>query len=394
MSPAEGRGTLRIVQFLPSVGSASGGPVRSTLANCRAAHRAAPEMETLWVSTRHGLEPEWERQLRSELPPQMSLRLFSQWGHHTGNVSAALLRWLWRNLARHHLLVLRALMHPLTSAAGWIARRKRVPYLVVPHGTLSRWTFRHRRRVLKRLYYRLVERRTVEGAAAIRFTSEAERNEARRLGFATEDAVIPHPFAPRSEDCASDQRDPDQILFLSRLDPKKGVGLLLDALVLARERRSSLNLVLAGSGRDDFERDVRRMIRKRRLEQAVDMPGFMTGEEKESLLRGSGVFVLPSEEENFGIAAVEALDAGLPVVITREVDVAPHVEEYEAGVVVDERSPEAVCEGMLSVLEGPGCIEAMGRRGQKLVRDRFAPEVIGPQVAELYRTSARGDQAS
>lgn len=392
MNRAKARGPLRVVQFLPSVESASGGPVRSTLANCRAVHRTDPEMETLWVSTRHGLAPGWEHELRSELPPRTSLRLFPQWGRHTGNVSPALLRWLWRKLARHHLLVLRALLHPLTSAAGWIARRKGIPYLVVPHGTLSEWTFRHRRRLLKRVYYRLVERRTVEGAAAIRFTSKAERDEARRLGFTAEDAVIPHPFAPREESWAFEQSDTDRVLFLSRLDPKKGVELLLDALVLARERRSSLHLVLAGSGRDDFERDVRQMIRERDLEEAVELPGFVTGEEKESLLRRSGVFVLPSEAENLGIAAVEALDAGLPVVISREVDVAPHVEEYEAGVVVDERSPEAVSDGMLSVLENPGRIEAMGRRGPKLVRERFSPNVIGPQLAELYRASARKDR--
>ncbi len=377
--------SLRVLQFLPSVESASGGPVRSTLANVRAAHRADPEMETVWISTRHGLHPGWEQELRSALPPRASLRLFPQFGTHTANVSPSLLRWLWRNLARHHLLVLRALMHPLTSAAGWVARRKGVPCLVVPHGTLSTWTFRHRRRLPKRLYWRLVERRTLEGAAAVRFTSKAERREARRLAFATPDAVIPHPFDPREETPEPDDRDADRVLFLSRLDPKKGIGLLLDALRLARRRRPGLRLVLAGSGPEDFERKVRGMIAERGLEEAVETPGFVTGERKEALLRRSGVFVLVSEEENFGIAAVEALDAGLPVVISDEVDVAPRVEAYDAGRVV-ERTPEAVSEAILGVLDDPQGAAEMGRRGRDLVREQFAPDVVGPRVAALYRS--------
>ncbi len=379
-------GPLRVVQFLPSVESASGGPVRSTLANCRAAHRADPDMETVWISTRHGLDPAWERELRSSLPTRMSLELFPQFGTHTANLSPALLRWMWHNLAGHHLLVLRALMHPLTSAAGWVARRKGVPYLVVPHGTLSEWTFRHRRRLLKRLYFRLVERGTLEGAAAVRYTSEAERREARRLNFTAEDTVIPHPFEP-NEERGPGNRDTDLVLFLSRLDPKKGVDVLLDALSLARKRRPALRLVLAGAGREAFEREVRSMIRERGLQEVVETPGFVTGEEKEALLRRSGVFVLVSEEENFGIAAVEALDAGLPVVISAEVDVAPLVEEYEAGHVV-ERSPKAVSEAILTVLDEPVRARSMGERGRRLVREQFAPSVVGPRVAELYRMVA------
>lgn len=387
MSGEQKSGKLRVLQFLPSVESASGGPVRSTLANCRAAHAADPGIETVLVSTRHGLESGWERELRGRLPAGMNLELFPQFGRHTRNLSPALLRWLWRHAGEFDLLVLRPLMHPLGTAGGWIARRRDLPYLVVPHGTLSEWTFRHRRSWLKRIYFRLVERHTLEGAAALRFTSEAERREARRLDVRGESVVIPHPYAPRDEFEASPERDPDLVLFLSRLDPKKGIDLLLDAIPRVREVRPGLRLVLAGSGNPSYEKAVRRMIEDRGLAEIVELPGFVSGEAKDELLRRAAVFVLPSREENFGIAAVEALDAGVPVVISGEVDVAPEVERYGAGRVV-ERSPEAVADALARVLTRPDEAREMGARGRQLVAEQFAPEVVGPEVASLYRRLA------
>lgn len=379
---------LRVVQFLPSVESASGGPVRSTLANCCAVHAADPGVETVLISTRHALEPGWERELRQRLPDRMELHLFPQVGRHTTNLSLSLLRWLWRHAAAFDLLVLRALMHPLTSAAGWVARQNRLPYLAVPHGTLSEWTFRHRRTALKKLYFRLVERRTLEGAAAVRFTSEAERTEAERLDLSSEAAVIPHPYEPRRCFDAPLEREEGLILFLSRLDPKKGIDVLLAAVARAREHRPDLRLILAGSGAPTYDREVRRRITGLGLDSVVELPGFVTGEDKDELLRSAKVFVLPSEEENFGIAAVEALDAGLPVVISPGVDVAPAVREYRAGHVV-ERSVEAVAEAVLGILADPEGARAMGERGRRLVRERFAPDVVGPEVLELYQVAAR-----
>lgn len=387
MSAREADGPLRVVQFLPSVQSASGGPVRSTLANCRAAHAVDPGIETVLISTRHDLESAWERDLRGRLPDKMNLELFPQIGSHTANVSPALLRWLWRCAAEFDLLVLRALMHPLSSAVGWTARRKRLPYLVVPHGTLSEWTFRHRRTVLKRLYFQLVERRTLEGAAAIRFTSRAEQNEAERLDVSSEGIVIPHPYEPRKDFKASAERQQGMVLFLSRVDPKKGIDLLLAAVDRARKDRPDLRLVVAGSGASSYERAVRTRIAELGLEGYVEMPGFVTGVDKDEFLRSAEVFVLPSEEENFGIAVVEALDAGVPVVISPQVDVAPEVEEYRAGYVV-ERSTEAVAGAILKILNDPKQARAMGERGRRLVRERFASDVVGPQVARLYRRCA------
>lgn len=379
--------SLRVLQFLPSVESASGGPVRSTLANCRAAHAADPGLETVLVSTDHGLQPAWERTLRGRLPSGMDLELFPQVGRHTTNVSPALLRWLWQNAAEFDLLVLRALMHPLTSAVGWTARRRGLPYLVVPHGTLSEWTFRHRRTALKKVYFALVERRTLEGATAVRFTSKAERIEAERLDFSTEATVIPHPYEVRDGFEVPRDREGGLVLFLSRLDPVKGIDLLLAATATVRQNRPDLRLVLAGSGPSSYEREVRRRIADLGLEEVVELPGFVTGREKDELLRRAEVFVLPSEHENFGIAAVEALDAGLPVVISPEVDVAPAVNEYRAGHVV-ENSPEAVADAVLAVLDDADAARAMGRRGRRLVRERFALGVVGPEVTDLYRTAS------
>lgn len=381
---------MRVLQVLPSVKSASGGPPRSTLANCRALHAVDPEVETVLLTTDEDLDPGWREELLARCPERMEVKVVSGTGRHTARFSLSLLRWVWRRAEDFDLAVIRALLHPLSSAAARVASTRELPYLLAPHGTLSEYTFRHRRTALKRLYYRLVDSGTVDGAAALRFTAPAERKEAERLGFDTPVAVIPHPHEPRIDGSSPASPRPGQVLFLARLAPKKGIHVLLEAMEIVQREAPGTRLVLAGSGADDYENTIRSRIRSLGLEEAVELPGFVEGDEKRRHLMESGLFVLLSEQESFGVSVVEAMDAGLPVIISRGVDIWPKIEEAGAGIVLDERSPEAAAEALLGVLSDGRDREEMGRRGRALVRTAFDPERVGRDVSRLYRAAAEG----
>jgi glycosyltransferase involved in cell wall biosynthesis len=381
---------MRVLQILPSIGSETGGPVRSTLANCHALHGVDPDVRFTLASTDVGLEAGWRETLEARFPPGMDMKVFPGFGRHAFMVSPRLTAWLWRHVEAYDLVVVRALLHPVSSSAGWIARRRGVPYLVVPHGTLSRYTFSHRRTLLKRVYFRLVERHTLAGAAGVRFTSDVERREAPRWDGGTPVRVIPHSYEPRGQDAHTEKSKRQQILFLSRLDVVKGIDTLLNAFQLVLAEIPAARLVLAGSGTASYERRVRSKVHGLDLTDAVDLPGFVEGGMKSRLLTESTVFVLPSRKENFGVAVVEAMDAGLPVVISREVGIWPHVEEAGAGIVIEDRSPEAVAEALVRLLCDREMREEMGRNGRELVRNAFAPTTVGRQLRDLYRTVARG----
>lgn len=379
---------MRVLQVLPSIASESGGPVRSTLANCRALHTVDPVIRLTLATTGKRLEAGWREVFEARMPAGMELEVFPGVGRHAFMVSPRLAVWLWRHVTEFDLVVVRALLHPVSSTAAWIARRRGVPYLVVPHGTLSRYTFEHRRTLIKRAYVRLVERRTLAGAAAIRFTSEAERGEAPSWCATTPSRVITHPYEPRFDQDERRDGKPRQILFLSRLHPKKGIDVLLEALRLVLVEIPAARLILAGSGTASFERHIRSAVRRLGLEEAVKLPGFVEGEEKTRLLAESAVFALPSRQENFGIAVVEAMDAGLPVVISRGVDIWPRVEETQAGIVVEERTPEAVANALHRLLDDEALRHGMGQNGKQLVRTAFDPKTVGRELTELYRMAA------
>jgi len=381
---------VRVLQVLPSIKSISGGPPRSTLANCRALHAVDPDVQTVLVTTDERLDSSWREELLSRCPERMTVEVLPGRGQHTTRFSLSLLGWMWRHIDDFHLAVIRALLHPISSAAARVASARGVPYILVPHGTLSHYTFSHRRTFLKQLYYRWVEAGTVNEASAIRFTARAERDEALRLGFDTPGAVIPHPYESQFDRWSAEGSIPNQILFLARFVSKKGIDLLLTAMPIVLREKPETKLVLAGAGSDRYESKLRSRIRSLGLERSVELPGFVGGEEKLRLLRESSVFVLPSEQENFGVSVVEAMDAGLPVVITKGVDIWPEVDEARAGIVLEERTPEAVATAILKLLNDAPDQNGRGCRGRELVRTVFSPEKVGGEVSRLYRAAVNG----
>lgn len=364
--------------------------MRSTLSNSRALHDTEPGTRTTLLTTDGGLTPEWRKEVERRLPDGMELQTLPAFGRGAFSFSVPLWRWLWKHVAGYDLVVVRALFHPISSVAAWTARVRDVPYVVVPHGTLSRYTFRHRRSLMKKIYFALVERHTLAGAAALRFTSETEREQAPRPCGQVRSSVIPHPFESRFDGLPLGTSTEPIVLFLSRLHPKKGLDVLLPAFRRVREEVPESRLVLAGSGSARYERRLRESIAQRGLQDGVGLPGFVEGDEKRALLRRARVFVLPSEHENFGIAAVEAMDAGLPVVLSRGVDIWRDVDEAGAGIIVD-RDPEALARAITKLLSDRDLRHEMGVAGRLFVRSRYDPSRVGPELASLYGQAARTD---
>ncbi len=307
-------------------------------------------------------------------------------------VSWPLWRWLSRRAADFDVVHAHALFtFPSLAAAFW-AKRRRTPYVVRPLGTLNRWGVRNRRPWLKRLSFPLVERRILENAACVHYTSEAEFEEARQLGFAAPAAVIPNGFDPAQIEGGVAERflglhpglsDRPRILFLSRLDPKKGLDLLLDAFAGLSDRQPAPALVLAGNGENAFVETVRRQAEDLGVSGRVHFVGFLKDDQKRDALAAADVYVLPSYSENFGIAAAEALACGLPVVISDQVAIHREVAEAGAGWVVPCRASD-LTEALREALDqGRGPDRAA--RARALALDRFSMESVIGRLERLYR---------
>ena len=380
---------IRLFHVIPSVGAQTGGPARAIVEICNAIKSVAPDAQAAIATTTCGLTESWVAWLRNELPDDTELFLFSHHGSHTHMVSLPLLKWLHRHISDYQMVHIHALFHPMSSAAALLARWKGIPYILRPLGTLSHYTFTHRRRSLKYLYYRAIERGNIESAAAIHFTTLGEQAKASRLGAKMRPVVVPLPFNPPTMDTTSASHR-FQLLFLSRLDRKKGLDVLLPAFARVHSELPTSRLVIAGSGDSSYEKEIRALTKQHSLESCVEFVGFVDGSQRLELLRSSSLFVLPSRDENFGLAVVEAMAVGLPVVVTHGVDLSPDIERAGAGVVVE-----------LGVIELAGAIRdlalnsskrvSMGKAGRDMVASRFAPRRVGCQLVGLYKGCLSSD---
>lgn len=308
-------------------------------------------------------------------------------------VSWPLGRWLSRHVRDYDLVHVHGLFSFAAVPAAYWAARAGVPYAVRPLGTLNRWGMQHRRPWLKRLSFAFIERRILRGAARIHYTSQQEHIEAAELGLNRRQAVVPlgidlTPFAelpPRGwlRDRVPGSAGRPVALFLSRVDPKKGLDLLLAAFARARRQRPDLMLVIAGVGEPSFEQGVRRDATRLGLGDSVYWAGFLSGKEKLAVLADADIFVLPSYSENFGVAVVEAIAAGLPVVISDRVGIYREVAAARAGLVVP-CEQEAVAEAVLQLTLDAGLRDELGTHGRELARSQFSLEAMTDGLIAMY----------
>ena len=275
---------------------------------------------------------------------------------------------------------------PLWAAAR-AARRANIPYVVSPRGMLERDLISHKNPLLKGLWIAAVERRNLERAAAIHVTSRREADEAAAFGFSlppcveipngvSADAPNGHAVSPAIEAIVSGE---PYALFIGRINWKKGLDRLLGAL--AREPR--IRLVIAGNDEDRYQPTLEALAARLGVSERVVFAGPVHGADKSSLLVGARLLALPSYSENFGNVVIEAMAAGCPVVVSKDVGLAPVVEQHGAGLVVN-GGPDSLAAAIGRVIDDAALGRAMGERGRQLALHRYSWAMVARQMEELY----------
>nr|WP_275993737.1 glycosyltransferase [Argonema antarcticum] len=175
------------------------------------------------------------------------------------------------------------------------------------------------------------------------------------------------------------------VLFLSRLHYKKRPDLLVQALGKLAAKQSKFHLVLAGSGETDYLNYLKSLVLSLGLTAETTFPGFVEGQDKDLLLQGADIFVLPSFSENFGIAVAEALAHGLPVIITPDIQIAPEIAAAKAGLVV-EGEVEPLANAIAQLLTSPQQRQDLGENGKDLVQRRYSWSAIASHLTGVYRS--------
>lgn len=296
------------------------------------------------------------------------------------------------------VLHLHGMWRPAAHQIAALARRMGKPYVVTVHGRLDRWSMR-RRAIPKRIFYWLFERADLGGARRVHVTARAERDQAHAWIPHGRIAVIPYLFdfasfehPPDRSAFLNDHPDvrlgPTNVVFLSRLHPKKGPEVLIDAVGMLQRRGVPCRLLVAGPGEPRY---VGR-LRARAAQQAPDSQfvGMVHGEAKLSLLALADVLALPTHQENFGLVLTEALACGTPVVTTRGTDIWPELAEYCRAVLVERRAVE-FADALETLLSDPQRRSALGSAGRAGVRRWLDPGKLIAAYEAMYREAIDGE---
>jgi glycosyltransferase involved in cell wall biosynthesis len=261
-----------------------------------------------------------------------------------------------------------------------------IPRVVSARGMLEPWARRYKQ-LKKKIAWFAYQRRDLTNAVYIHTTSEEEETNIARLGLRVPVTVIPNGMdlprlslnsLPERQSAAIGERT---ALFLSRIHPIKGLAMLIDAW--AGLRPDGWRLIIAGPDELGHSKKICEQVERYGLQNVISVVGPQYGVEKERMIRGADLFILPTHSENFGLVIAEALAYGLPVLTTKG---APWsgLKEHACGWWVDPTT-EAIACGLKQAVETPSAeLSEMGRRGRFLIEREYGWEKIAAEMSELY----------
>ena len=380
---------MKVLQVIPSLSWIHGGPSRAIRLIEQALINQGVSVETV-ATDDDGYGQRLRRAHGQALTEEGSTRRYFLKWFDFYIVAPGMLIWLCRNVHRYDVVHVHAQFSFASLAGAWTARRAGVPYVIRPLGTLSRYSLQSRRPWVKKLSLWLFERRLLRDAAAVHFTSELEQNEALALGVSLRSRVIPLAVegAPVPSRATVEQHFPglinsDVVLYLSRIDPKKNLEGLLRGFALCAPGRPRLSLLVVGDGPTTYLSSLHRLARELGIEQKILWAGHLTGEPKAAAFGAASVFALPSYSENFGIAAVEALAAGVPAVLSEGVAIAADAREAGAALVTT-TAPDSIAEAISTLIDDAGARQQMSDIARAFAEQNYSVSAMGRSLFDLY----------
>lgn len=341
---------MRILRVISSMDPSSGGP-------CQGIRNSIPELQKLGVENEvvclDSPELVYETAdsfLIHKVGPRSTPLQYSKW----------LTPWLLENLGRFDIVISHGIWLYTSYASSKAVEKfnrittgKKIQFYVMPHGMLDPYFQKADSRKIKalrnRIYWKLIESKVINNADAVLFTCQSELELARipfspyhpkkelNVGYGIKQ---PPPFVPEMQrafsSACNQPLNKGYILFLSRLHEKKGVDILIKAYSkFVNERGDFPALVIAGPGIEtDYGHYLQQLVNSHEgLKKNIYFAGMLQGDAKWGAFYGCEAFILPSHQENFGIAVVEALACGKPVLITNQVNIWKEIGEAAAGLV-------------------------------------------------------------
>ena len=314
--------------------------------------------------------------------------------------SAKLQPWLLAHARSYDAIVVNGIWQYHSFGAWRALARMGVPYFVFTHGMLDPWFKRSYplKHLKKWLYWPWGDYRVLRDAQAVLFTSEDERVLARQSFwlYRAREAVVSygtkspptHAAQLRAQFLAAHPalQGKRVLLFLSRIQEKKGCDLLIEAFAKVADQDPALHLLMAGPDQTGWVAELKALAQARGVASRISWPGMLQGDTKWGAFYSAEAFVLPSHQENFGIAVAEAMGCGLPVLISDKVNIWREIQADGAGIVNSD-----TVEGTVQTLKQwlgmkPDAQQAMGLQAKRSFEARFTVDAMAASLLAIVRT--------
>jgi glycosyltransferase involved in cell wall biosynthesis len=333
--------TFRILHCIPSVDPRGGGPIEGLKQLSTVNRQRGHEIEVL---TLDAPDAPWVK----DFPfPCHAVGPTRFWGYR---FSPRWVPWLKANAHRYDAIIINGIWQYHAYGTWRALRRSATPYFVFTHGMLDPWFKRAYplKHLKKWIFWPWGEYRVLRDAAAVMFTCEDERRLARQSFwlYKCDEYVVSYgtsapPADVERQRAAFGAQFPQlegkrQLLFLGRVHEKKGADLLFKAFAAHKQRGTpglkDVQIVMAGPADHAYGHEMQALVQSLGISDQVTWTGMVTGDAKWGAFRQADAFILPSHQENFGIAVAEALACGLPVLISNQVNIWREIQQSEAGI--------------------------------------------------------------
>ncbi len=383
---------IRILHVIASIAASTGGPARAVVDMARAVAARGHDV-SIYTTDRDMTDAE-----RAAPPPAdgVERHVFAQGFPALFATSWKLARALDEAIPKADIVHIHSLYLFHVWYAARVCRAAGVPYVLRPHGTLDPFLWK-RHRARKKLLELAFQDRVIRNAAALHYTAEDEMRLAAPYVHGAKGVVVPNGldmaayatlpakggFVARHPELAGTK----PVLFLSRINFKKGLDVLIPAFAKALAADPALRLVIAGPD-DGYKATAEGFAAAAGVADKIVWVGMLDAGAKLDAFADSALFALPSWSENFGIAIVEAMACGVPVVISDRVNIWREIDAAGAGL-VSPPDVDSVAAHILLLAGDPGRAARMGAAGRKLAQTRYDWAKVAVDLERVYSEHAR-----
>jgi glycosyltransferase involved in cell wall biosynthesis len=397
---------MRVLQIIPTLSVRMGGPAFNVVGSARALRQVGVE-STIFATDAAAPASATDRSSRvtaNDLPAgaeDLDYRLFPITSPARLSYSPEMGRALEREIGTYDLVHIHTLFLYPQYAAFKEARKAGVPHIVSPRGALDPF-LRQRGKLRKLVTDVLWQRRMLDTASALHLTSPDESLLIQDLKFKAPHRIVSNGINLKIFEALPDRGEfrkefgigPDTPLVLNhgRLHPKKGIDILIRAFARVKAKRPDAVLVIVGPDDNGLKASLEALARELGVVESVFFTGLRSGRALHQALAAADVWVLPSHTENFGVAVVEAAAAGLPVVISPHVNIAPDMQDADAAVVLD-LSPESIADEVVRLIESPVRRKQLGVNA-KAYAATLDWSHVAVEMKAMYEEAIAGTSAS